>query len=370
MKRTLAAALAAAALLIALACGVYAVTKDDSLISLSYLEDVFLPDAKETGEEQAWEELEAVYDAAADELDQVQEELLAQAGGDTGLHSSYLSPRDAAQGDRFTVGTGAGFMLFAGMAKVSHDGAFVDVTEGAEVPSGSVLVSGHRYLAGEDTTAKVTVTSGIARVGVQGGYEYKQGKEKDLPFYDVSLDDWYCDAVGYVYRAGLLTGVGDGKFEPHRTMDRAMLMTAFYRLAGSPTREMEQATAVFDDVKESDWFHPFVRWAATQEITAGMGENQFGPYFQLTREQVVTLLQSFATRYMGQQMDGRTDVTGYSDYERSSQWARDALSWAVCYGILDESWAGENTLGGHLNADRAEVSAMLSAFAQAIENIR
>ena len=73
----------------------------------------------------------------------------------------------------------------------------------------------------------------------------KEGKADALPFYDVSSDDWYCDAVSYVYNAGLLTGVGEGKFEPHRTMDRAMLMTAFYRLAGSPAREMEKANRIF-----------------------------------------------------------------------------------------------------------------------------
>lgn len=367
MKRTLAAALTAAALLTALACGVYAVTRqEDSLISLGYLEDVFLPDALEEGEKQVREELEEIYDKAADDLDTVHEDLLEQAVGDEGLYSHAFTPRDVVQGDRFTVKTGAGVMLFDGSAKVRHDGAFIDVTAGTEVSSGDRLVSGHRYLAGEETSAEITVTSGIARLGVQGGYALKNGKGEAVPFYDVSTDDWYCDAVTYVYNAGLFTGVGEGKFEPHRTMDRAMLMTAFYRLAGSPARELERATATFDDVKEGDWYYSFVRWAATQEITAGIGDNQFGPTLQLTREQVVTLLYSFATRYMGQTMDGRSDVTGYDDYEQSSTWARDALSWAVHYGILDKSWAGENTLGGHLYADRAEVSAMLCAFADAV----
>lgn len=367
MKRTLAAALAAACILTALACGVYAVTsQEDSLISLGYLEDVFYPEAMDAGEEQILDELEAVYDEAADDLDRIHEGLLEQAGVDEGLYSHALAPRDVALGDQFTVKTGAGIMLFEGAAQVRHDGAFIDVTEGTELVSGDKLVSGHRYLAGEETTAEIIVTSGIARLGVQGSYAMKEGKADALPFYDVSSDDWYCDAVSYVYNAGLLTGAGEGKFEPHRTMDRAMLMTAFYRLAGSPAREMEKATATFDDVKEGDWYYSFVRWAATQEITAGIGDNRFGPTLQLTREQVVTLLYAFATRYMGKSMDGRADVSGYSDYEQSSQWARDALSWAVRYDILDESWAGKNTLGGHLLADRAEVSAMLSAFAENI----
>lgn len=365
MKKTL-AALCAAALLVSMACGVYALTGEDSLVSLSYITDIFIPDAVKQGTEQAKETLRETYDSAEDDLKEVNAELMEQATGSRGAYSSTLHPRDLYSGDILTVETGAGVLMYAGNAYVSHDGAVVDVTDGVEVPNGGELTAGHRYLVGEDTLADVVVLSGLARLGVQGGYELDKGDGARVPFVDMSSSDWYYEAVDYVYNAGLFTGVGDDKFAPHMTMDRAMLMTAFYRLAGSPEREMEQATASFSDVPQSAWYYKFVRWAATQEITAGIGDNKFGPGLQLTREQVVTLLYSFATRYMGQTMNGRSDVSGYSDYAKSSDWARDALSWAVYYGVLDASWAGENTLGGHQYANRAEVSAMLAAFAEVV----
>lgn len=365
MKKNFTAALCAAALLVSMVCGVYALTDDDSLISLSYITDVFIPDLLKQGVEDAEETLEATYDAAEEELEEVQKDLMKQATGADGLYSSDLRPQKRSSGERITLGTGSGVMMYMGAAKVTHDGAFIDVTEGAEIASGSELVSGHRYLVGEDTTAKVEVLSGVAGLGVQGSYEKKAG-EGSIPFYDVRVDDWYFDAVDYVYNAGIFTGVSDTEFQPHITMDRAMLMTGFYRLAGSPEKELESATASFADVAESAWYYKFVRWAATEEITAGIGDNKFGPSVQLTREQVVTLLYSFATRYMGMTLVGRADITGYSDYSKSSEWARDALAWAVEYDILDSSWAGQNTLGGHQYADRAEVSAMLAAFAENI----
>lgn len=365
MKKTL-AAVCAAALLLSMACGVYALTGEDSLISLSYITDIFIPDTVKQGTEKAKETLDKTYVNAALELDEVNAELMEQATGSRGAYSTNLQSRAFQNGDILTVETGAGVMLYAGSARVSHDGAFIDVTDGVEVSSGSELVPGHRYLVGEETMADVVALSGLARMGVQGGYEVDRGDSTDVPFTDVRSSDWYYEAVGYVNKAGLFTGVGDDKFAPGLTMDRAMLMTAFYRLAGSPEKEMEQATASFSDVPESAWYYKFVRWAATQQITAGIGDNKFGPAVQLTREQVVTLLYSFATRYMGRTLDGRADVTGYSDYDKSSEWARDALSWAVHYGVLDESWAGENTLGGHQYADRAEVSAMLAAFADVL----
>ena len=365
MKKTL-AALCAAALLISMACGVYALTGEDSLISLSYITDIFIPDVVEQGTQQAKETLDKTYVNAALDLEEVNADLMEKATGSRGAYSTNLQSREFRSGDILTIETGAGMMLYAGSARVSHDGAFIDVTEGVEIPSGSELVSGHRYLVGEDTMADVVALSGLARMGVQGGYEVDRGDGSNVPFIDVRSSDWYYEAVDYVYNAGLFTGTGDDKFAPGLTMDRAMLMTAFYRLAGSPQHEMDAATVTFTDVPESAWYYTFVRWAATQQITAGIGDNKFGPSIQLTREQVVTLLYSFATRYMGRTLDGRADVTGYSDYSKSSEWARDALSWAVHYGVLDSNWAGENTLGGHLYADRAEVSAMLCAFADVL----
>lgn len=366
MKRSLAAALCAGAVLTGLVCGAVALAEEDSLISLSYITDIFYPDALKQGTELAREELKETYDDALEDLEEVQGELMEQAVGTDGLYSGDLRPRTLSRDSVFTVGTGAGFILHEGTARVEHDGAVIDVTDGIELPSGERPVRGHRYLVGEDTQAEITVLSGSAQLGVQGSYEQQAGEKNSLPFYDVCSEDWYYDAVDYVYNAGIFTGVSQTEFSPHRTMDRAMLMTGFYRLAGSPERELKEATASYSDVAESAWYYTFVRWAGTQEITAGIGDNKFGPSIQLTREQVVTLLYAFATRYMGMTLDGRTDVSGYADYEQSSQWARDALSWAVHYGILDSSWAGENTLGGHLYADRAEVAAMLAAFEQEI----
>ena len=366
MKRKFVAALCAGALTISLACGVVALTGEESLVSLSHITDVFIPDAVKQGVEQAEKTLEKTYDNALDDLKDTHKDLMKEATGSENPYSAVLAPRDYSAGDMLTVQTGAGVFHYAGAARVSHDGAFIDVTDGAEIASGEQLIAGHRYLVGEDTIADVMVLSGAAQIGIQSGYAVEDGEEEATPFYDVCVDNWYYDAVAYVYDAGIFTGTSDTQFSPHMTMDRSMLMTGFYRLAGSPEREMEEATASFTDVPESAWYYKFVRWAATQEITAGIGDNKFGPAVQLTREQVVTLLYSFATRYMGMTLEGRADVSGYSDYEKSSEWARDALSWAVHYEILDESWAGENTLGGHQYADRAEVSAMLAAFAEKI----
>jgi len=151
-------------------------------------------------------------------------------------------------------------------------------------------------------------------------------------------------------------------FGPEDTMNRAMLMTVLFRIAGSPMDEMEQADAHFDDVAEDSWYRNFVRWGASQKITAGTGPNTFGPEEMVTREQVILLLLSFGSRYPGVDFSARADLSGYPDADQVSSWARDAMSWAVAWGMVGE---GE-LLEGPRPATRAEVASMLHVYSQMV----
>lgn len=60
-----------------------------------------------------------------------------RAGGGGGLYSADLRSRTFHQGDTLTLPAGSGVLAMAGTGEVIHSGAFIDVTEGVEIPSGS-----------------------------------------------------------------------------------------------------------------------------------------------------------------------------------------------------------------------------------------
>lgn len=368
MKKSMIRLLCACGVLAAMACGALALASGDSLLTLSYLTDQFIPSAVEEGTTLVNGQLNEAFEESVNTLDKVQDKTIAQlAGTDSDVSvSATLAPREWSEGDLLEVPTGSGVLLEAGGALVVHNGAFVDVTEGSEVPAGSNLSTGHRYLVGEDTQAQVFVISGAARMGVQGQYLFTDGGVKATPFYDVLVTDWYHDAVDYVYRNKLFSGMGEHEFAPAADMNRAMLMTVLYRLAGSPEREMAAADVSFDDVPADAWFAPFVRWGASQNVTAGTGNNCFSPNQQVTRQQVVVLLYSFANKYMGLNTRGQTDLSGYQDADRVSDWAREGMSWAVAKGIVGDDLLADGLLAPQRNASRAEVAAMLHAFSEKI----
>ena len=354
--RRAAAALGAGVLLTSAAL---ALGQGDSLISLSYLNETFIPTIVAQGAKMEKEMLDQAYDAAVDELEQVE---MQPDGGEDGMYSADFSSRAFSRGDHIKLSTGSGFLHLSGQAVVSHDGAVIDVTEGVEVPSGSELEKGHRYLVGEETQMLVVVKSGLVRAGIQGSYDWNRSQEKAAPFIDVSVDDWYCTAVDYAYFNGLFAGMGDDQFSPASNMDRSMMMTVLYHLAGSPEEELKAADATFTDVPSNQWYFTFVSWAAEQGVSAGTGDGKFSPGQSVTREQVVVLLYNFATNYMGMTLEERTDITDSTDYEEIAFWSQDAMSWAVASGVTAQNSAGELEPGR--SASRAEVASMLMNFSQ------
>jgi hypothetical protein len=361
MKRLLCTAL----VLVVLACGAYALSSGESLVSLSYLTSTFLPSALEQGETAANAKLQQAYDDGKKALDSVQQELTGQAASD-GQYSVSLAPKTWSEGDKVELTTGSGFLMQDGTAAVTHSGAVIDVTSGEEVASGTKLSANHRYLVGEETSATVTVLSGAARMGVQGSYQTTEGSSSATPFYDVSQTDWYYAPVSYVYQNGLFSGMSDHQFSPNAAMNRAMLMTVLYRLAGAPAEELAAADLSFSDVADSAWYASYVKWGAAQGITAGTSATTFSPEQQITREQLVVLLYSFTSRYLGLDLGEGVDLSNYQDWNKASTWARDALSWAVGQGIISSSSATQLTLSPQKNATRAEVATMLRAFAEKV----
>lgn len=354
------------ALCVVLAIGAYAAASGDSLVTLSHLTNTISPQMIKDGTQAAEKMLDEVYHAAKAELDRVHNQTDGGDPGQTGdsaPNGSTLQPIEWYDGQTISFGTGSGLLMLEGAATVTHNGALVDVTSGTEIPSGSELKSSHRYLVGEETRASVTVLSGYGSMGVQGDYTVSGGRGNPVPFADVKQGDWYYEPVNYVYTNQLFSGVDIHQFAPHTPMTRAMLMTVLYKVAGAPEEELNSAEITLVDVPDHAWYAPYVKWGVVHGIASGTGEGRFSPDGQLTREQMATMLYSFSSQYLKKEMAPGADLSGYPDQGQVSEWAVQAMSWAVGQGIISgSSNGGIITLNPKQPTTRAEVAAMLKAF--------
>lgn len=149
------------------------------------------------------------------------------------------------------------------------------------------------------------------------------------PFSDVSAGAWYAGAVGFAYSHDLLRGVAPDRFDPSGTMTRAMVATAIYRIEGEPGT----GSTYFSDVPGGKWYSDPVNWAADQDILNGVGNGKFDPDRSVTREQLVTILYRYAG-YLGLDLSGRGDLSLFTDSGRIAAYARIPMEWSVSVGLI------------------------------------
>ena len=107
----------------------------------------------------------------------------AVASAQAVVNASYVPTWTEArvkQGDILSGFTGLQVLPLTGDLRVNFDsGAVVDVTDGTEVPSGSMLKSNHRYLVAEETTAVFTAVSKTAVINYCGTYHFHLSETPD-----------------------------------------------------------------------------------------------------------------------------------------------------------------------------------------------
>lgn len=177
-----------------------------------------------------------------------------------------------------------------------------------------------------------------------------------LPFTDVAEENWFYDAVQYVYGRGLMNGTSDTIFSPDGTMNRAMLVTILYRLEDEPA---VTAANAFSDVPADTWYTDAVIWADAHGIVEGVGNQQFAPADNITREQMAVMLYRYA-QYKGYELKTGADPSQYTDAADISSWALDAMEWANAEGLITGRTAATIVPGG--TATRAEAATILMRF--------
>ena len=108
-----------------------------------------------------------------------------------------------------------------------------------------------------------------------------------LGYTDVTEANWFYEAVAYVTEKGLVDGETETTFAPSTAMTRADLVTALYRLAGSPQVTAENP---FTDVAADAEYYNAVMWAYTNGVVGGVTETTYEPDSPLQRQQIATML--------------------------------------------------------------------------------
>ena len=168
---------------------------------------------------------------------------------------------------------------------------------------------------------------------------------------------WSNQYVDYMAKKAIIAGYGDGTFKPDNKVSRAefikMLVETFGLTAVGPF--------VYNDVKETDWFYPYIGKAAAQGFLIP-GSNYLDPNGQLTRAEAAAML----VRYLDLPADMTVATNYYPDYNTISSIYRTYVLQATAAGLFkgyeDGAFRPNNTL------TRAEAMTILYRAAGSIYN--
>ena len=163
---------------------------------------------------------------------------------------------------------------------------------------------------------------------------------------------WAANAVDFMNEYGLVKGTGTSTFGWKGSMTRGDFVLILYRNAGSPA--VYGVSNPFTDVKSTDYYYEAVLWAYRNNVVNGTSTTTFGPKGKITREQIASILWRLAGKPVYS-----ASLRSYTDYASVSDYAYDAMSWAVGSGYVKGSGA---KLSPKNNATRAEVAVMLHRY--------
>ena len=251
--------------------------------------------------------------------------------------SVAVSPKNAEKGDTVTVTVtpDEGYVLES-LTVTDKDGDKVSTTKGED--------------------GKYTFKMPASAVTVEATFA-EEGTVSELPFEDVKVEQWFYDAVKYVYE--MMNGVSATEFAPDASLTRGTIARVLFNLEGAASG----AAATFDDVPADAWFADAVNWAAANDIVTGYGDGTFGPDNNITREQMATILYRYA-QFKGYDVSVKGDLSAFTDGADVSEWAKDALSW--CVGVKLINGRDNGTVDALGTATRAEIAHIFMNFCENI----
>ena len=168
-------------------------------------------------------------------------------------------------------------------------------------------------------------------------------------FTDVPSNAWYYNNVMAAYNAGLVSGTGNGKFEPLANITRRDFAILVYKLLGSPTPE---STTSFLDVAANDYAAAAIACLKEKDIVSGDGDTgNFRPAANISRQEAACIVAN-ALNLAG------TSETKFNDDAKIASWASAKVYACYAAGVL----SGDKDTGNFrptANITRAEAASII-----------
>lgn len=188
---------------------------------------------------------------------------------------------------------------------------------------------------------------------------YGVGYKTPAPAFTDTKNHWAKDSIDFVASRGLISGTGKTTFNPNTAITRGAFLMALGKLSGADVSTYKISS--FTDVKSSDPAMSYIEWAIKNKIVEGIGNNEFGPNQQITREQISVMMMGYAkaTEY---KLPVSIEAVTFLDSTKIATDAKDAVKAIQQTGIIQGK--DNNIFDPQGSVTRAEASVILRRFVE------
>ena len=186
-----------------------------------------------------------------------------------------------------------------------------------------------------------------------------------LPFNDLT-GHWAVEQITHCVERGFFNGVSPDRFAPEQKMSRAMFVTVLGRLFeahGNSTIPYSSDITQFSDIRQDDYYAPYLGWALDYQLINGYGNGLFGPDNSITREEMAKIIAEFCLMIIPEPEENEEEKVSeaeqhtFTDQEKVSDWALSGVEYCVKKEII--SGHPDNSFKPADFANRSQVAAIL-----------
>lgn len=180
--------------------------------------------------------------------------------------------------------------------------------------------------------------------------------------FNDTKEHWSKDYVTYLSSRNIINGVSDNSFAPNENITRAQFAKILASIANIDISKYN--TPKFTDVQ--GFYSPYITWANEAGIVNGIGNGNFAPNQNITREQIALMISRYVS-YSKLTLPKTGQKIKFIDDTNISTVAYDAVNELTTANIISgEKVANGVAFNPRGNAKRGEAAKMLSVLLQQI----
>lgn len=149
-------------------------------------------------------------------------------------------------------------------------------------------------------------------------------------FTDLGSVPWARTAILSLAERGVISGTGDAIYSPQEPIKRADFVILLVRLLGLEGEKTDE----FADVERGAYYYEPVTLAKSLGVISGVGDDKFNPEGSITRQDMITMTYR-ALESLGMTNGASDDLTRFTDRSDVADYALESVSYMVGTGSIN-----------------------------------